>query len=208
MMVYEEFHVTVKGDAVRWPIYCANIGIKPLWIELNNFERQLMCATNKDPRVEWAGRTMLEYFERGGFQILRVKHERQVPRNRVWEFLPASVPMSLDLENPPRPVSTKVITPVYYECHVKLNGLFRPDFYMASRDLYREERWYVTRRQATPFDPETFRATVQSVLDASHWPAQIRSIEYEACLSDSHPELDAHWLKNQWLLLLTASKSW
>lgn len=161
----EEWHVTVEGvDAVTWANWCAESGIKPLYIELSNFERQLMCAAQDDP----SDMILLCTKEGGGLpgttKIVRVKHEV----SELWDDEVA----------------------VYYECHVKLDGPFRVDWPNASRDLYRDERWYRTRRSAAPFDPATFRDLARS----QSKPSVIAGMEYEACLSDTNPGLDSRWI--------------
>lgn len=68
-MRHEEWHVTVVGKTcpVDWYRWChEEAHIKPLYIELNNFERQLMCAASFDPR---------EAILNAGFKIIRIKHE-------------------------------------------------------------------------------------------------------------------------------------
>lgn len=195
-MIHEEYHVTVRGDAVRWWSVCQGIGIKPLWIELNNFERQLMCATEKDPHVNWAGVTMLEHFVHRGFEIVRVKHEKQVPPNRRVEFV-KSMPLVVFFDKapePPKPSLDHIIQPIYYECHLKFDGLFNPNLFMASRDLYRVDRWYVTKREPVPFDPATFQWHIEDLLRRYRWPAKCVEAEYEACVSDTNTELDARWV--------------
>src|SRR5688572_6411795 len=82
----QEFHVTVDGDPFKWRGLCASMNIKPLWIELNNFERQLMCAiTGADMLRECVTNVgpYVKDFERAGFQILRTKHEVEVPKIEV-----------------------------------------------------------------------------------------------------------------------------
>lgn len=69
-MRHQEWHVTVEGDPVRWHSLCERANIKPLYIELNNFERQLMCAAKQDPR-DFYFLTNPAF----GFTTVRVKHE-------------------------------------------------------------------------------------------------------------------------------------
>lgn len=162
----EEWHVTVAGvDPVIWATWCAESGIKPLYIELSNFERQLMCAAKTDP-TEMITDGIEE--DNGGLpsttRIVRVKHEA----SELWD---------------------DEVT-VYYECHVKLDGPFRVDWPNASRDLYREQRWYRTRRSLSPFDPDTFRDLAHS----QSKPSSVAGVEYEVCLSDTNPGLDSRWI--------------
>lgn len=163
-MRHEEFHVTVTGDPLQWRGFCAKQGIKPLWIELNNFNTQLMCAAAEDPSAAIAA---------AGWNIVRVKHEVQAPP-------------SVDISTHSEPV-------LYYECHVKFDGRFQPQFKMTSRDLFRMWpgdtcRWYATRRQESPFDPEGFAKFIGGMVAAN-----LVEYEYEACLRDTNPGLDARW---------------
>ena len=185
----QEWHITVNDyEPVRWHQWCTDQGIKPLFIELNNFERQLMCAISLkqyNALTQWDGGLnakygLVEAIELAGFSVLRVKYEVQ-PRaidvtthgdkEKVWH-------------RPP------VDNALYYECHIKLEGQFRPEFRMASRDLYRRHRWYVTHRQDGPFTPEKFVEIVERRI-ASRNP--IIEFEYEACLVDTNKGLDARW---------------
>lgn len=164
----QEFHVTVASDdACRWKKFCASYNaprraghLKPLWIELNNFERQLMYACSE----KVIGEVILAQF-----RIARVKHEVDV-------VFPED-------------------TPVYYECHVKLDGRFRADLPWSSRDLYRSNRWYLTHRADRPFSALDFLEEVKRMNRGrdGFGPSTIAGMEYEACLYDSNPSLDRYW---------------
>jgi hypothetical protein len=153
-----EWHVTVAPSScpVRWHRFCEQFGLKPLWIELNNFSRQLMCAAHQD---------VSEDCILAGFPVIRVKHEVSSPLH-----------------------GEEVL---YYECHVKLDGPFRPGAPKASRDLYRENRWYVTQRETKDFSPRPFVEWVRG--HPLSGELKVVAYEYEACLEDSNPELDARW---------------
>jgi hypothetical protein len=161
---HEEWHVTVKGDPIAWAAFCAENGIKPLHIELSNRETQLMCAASFDPRA--LIHEVLDENERQLFTIIRVKHE-------VSDLLDGEVAL-------------------YWEAHVKFNGPFRVDRKGTSRDLFRthQQRWYMTHRQATPFEAEAFAARAQMMSK----PSQFAECEYEACILDTNPALDGGWL--------------
>jgi len=109
-----------------------------------------------------------EQIKAGGFPIVRVKHEYQ-----------------------PSPLLEGVVK--YWECHCKFNGSFRPDLPMASRDLYRPGRWYVTQRSYQPFDPKAFAASVCETIGPLG--AQFQSFEYEACVQDTNEDLDKVWIQ-------------
>lgn len=186
----EEWHVTVEGDPSQWRGWCVCNNIKPLWIELNTFERQLMCAIpgSLGRQVEHGNevaRNIIEGIHRS-FNIVRVKHEVQ--------------PVKLDVSTHGEPdqfIETfGDITPVYYECHVKCDGPFRPAMQMASRDLFRESRWYITRRSPSPFNAREFVDMVRgwvALPDGWRGPSVVHSFEYEACVLDTNPNLDINW---------------
>lgn len=157
MSRHQEWHVTVAPDnVIVWNKFCRLWNIKPLYIELNNFNRQLMCAASFDP---------ITIIREGGYEIIRIKHE-------VSAVLPGD-------------------TTCYWECHVKLNGEFNADAPMASRDLYRQFRWYVTKREYAPFDAQDFaNYVIQSGIGCM---SDVAEFEYEACLLDTNPSLDAGW---------------
>lgn len=68
---HEEWHVTVDGvSPLAWETFCCLNGIKPLFIELNNFNTQLMCAAKVDPSNR---------IREDGINIVRIKHEVSVP---------------------------------------------------------------------------------------------------------------------------------
>lgn len=168
----QEWHVTVTGDPMQWHRFLSGIKgiVKPLWIELNNFERQLMCAsTVMNPS---------EIIMRRGFRIVRVKHEVEAPILDISTHSPSSL-------TPP------VEGALYYETHVKFNGRFLPHLPMASRDLYRADRWYLTHRSEQPFDHMDFVRWAQQIVVGSNTFA---GAEHEACLHDSNQELDARWV--------------
>lgn len=158
-MRHEEWHVTVAPDTdvVEWYLFCRAVGIKPLHIELNNFERQLMCAASFDP---------LTVILHAGFTVIRSKYE-------VSALLPGE-------------------TAMYWECHVKLDGPFMPALAGSSRDLYRQERWYSTRRSyVRPFLSSDWVLATRNAVDNRN---TIAGFEYEAAIFDSNPSLDARWL--------------
>jgi hypothetical protein len=182
-MRHEEWHVTVEGDQHAWRGYCTALGIKPLRIELNTFEVQLMCAIPGQWFIDAFGHgmdhqacitTLCGMFEQRHFRVVRVKHELQVA---AGEVLPAAL---------------------YYECHIKLDGPFDPCALLASRDLFRTERWYITRRAMDPFDPAVYVAG--AALGLRHFSsspcAKVIGHEYEACVLDTNPALDARWVRN------------
>jgi hypothetical protein len=62
-----EYHVTVVlTNPVSWWNFCMTHGIKPLYIELNNFRRQAMCGAKHDPS---------DLIRTTGWQIIREKIE-------------------------------------------------------------------------------------------------------------------------------------
>lgn len=184
-MHHEEYHITVGG--VNVPCFrrlCESIGVKPLWIELNTFERQLMCAAG--PRLGGPEAVTREFRQRG-YEILRVKHEVQPHKIDITTHGDAEKKW-LDV---PKPESV-----LYYECHAKFDGPFRPAMYMSSRDLLRSDRWYLTRRQPTPFDPQAWIdmvTTWAAMQDGWREPSRLAGWEYEAAILDTNPELDARW---------------
>jgi hypothetical protein len=155
MTRHEEWHVTVLGDPVLWGVFCSNNGIKPLYIELNNYERQLMCACRTDPT------DLIRKHPR--FTIIRRKHEV----NRLFEHE----------------------IPLYYEQHVKFDGRFDPSLPWSSRDLFRQRRWYLTKRWRSDFNPIYFADTAKEMATSS----KLAGWEYEICVEDTNPELDARW---------------
>lgn len=187
----EEWHITVSHDnpsaVSNWHQWCLNHGVKPLYIELANYERQLMLASGSELSPRGDQTTLLGQVERSGWKVQRVKHEVQAQRDVL------------------------VAGALYYECHVKLDGDFLPDvsdLYLhghtgTSRDLYRPNRWYVTQRSAEPFDPEEFERRVRTALAQElelrvqagvRVGARLAGSEYEACLVDTNRQLDARWL--------------
>lgn len=183
-----EHHITVAGDPLMWRGWCAAAGIKSLWIELNTFERQLMCAiTGSDLERECC--TIEAYIKDIGksFAIERIKHEVQ----------PELIDISTHCKEAYLSVPRVIDGAVYYECHVKLDGPFLPHVAGSSRDLFRDSRWYVTRRQPEPFNPEVFAHTVTKRVNTdTQWrgASRVHSFEYEACVRDTNPKLDQHWM--------------
>lgn len=81
--------------------------------------------------------------------------------------------------------------PFYYECHIKFQGgAFRPDRPGTSRDLYRTTRQYMTKREIAPFEVPAFIARARTMIKHS----EIAGVEYEICVLDTNPGLDAGWL--------------
>lgn len=173
--MHEEWHVTVKGDPFQWRGICAQLGIKPLWIELNNFERQLMSASGFNPLTitNVSGQSVIEA---AGFKVERIKHEVQ-PSDpaQLGRFGPDDV--------------------VYYECHIKLDGPFMPQLAMSSRDLFRDSRWYLTRRSAFSFEPSDFLRRVQQYLMRGQmYSGDIAGWEYEVAVMDTNRGIDHRWV--------------
>jgi hypothetical protein len=172
---HSEWHITVTGDPFQWQGFCASQGIKPLWIELNNFSTQLMCAANFNPT---------DAIQKAGWNIIRTKHEVSVDLIDVStvtkrQFVHGALPEE--------PV-------LYYECHVKFDGRFQPQYKMTSRDLFRArngaDRWYATKREEHPFDADAFANFIHKLNgERSH----LDSWEFEACLIDTNPGLDDRW---------------
>lgn len=184
---HEEYHVTVEGDPMYWPEVCSDLGIKPLWIELNTFERQLMCAAKPQPGGVLK---LAQRIESYGYKIVRMKDEIQPTRLDISTY--ASPCLFLDVPNP--------ADVIYYECHIKLDGPFRPAIRMSSRDLYRDDRWYITTRHEKPFEA-AFLAHLEAQVrqwvsypDAYRGSSVIAGIEYEAAVLDTNQALDAHWV--------------
>jgi hypothetical protein len=182
MQIHEEWHITVAGatadDVLRWRATCASLGVKALWIELSTFERQLMCASSYNCAQAITAR---------GWEIIRVKHEMQPTRLDVSTFEKPNTFLDVPQQY------------VYHECHVKLDGIFRANFPMASRDLLREHRWYATFRQVAPFDPSDFldRITRWALIpDGWRGVSSVAGYEYEAAILDTNPNLDQHWSAN------------
>jgi hypothetical protein len=187
-MRHQEYHITVTGDPFAWVRTCHELNIKPLWIELNNFERQLMCAIKLTREWEWTAEAWAACIEAHGFTVVRIKDE--------------IAPYKLDvtchgdddgkrwLEVPSRDKA------IYYECHAKFDGPFRPAWHMSSRDLLRPERWYATNRSEKPFDAKAWVEMVTqwaAMPDGWRGPSTLAGWEYEAAVLDTNPNLDAHW---------------
>lgn len=164
---HEEFHVTVDGvNPIAWFDFCTNQGVKPLYIELNTMGLQLMCGLEDEKAMDVFTELFGSEFPEG--KIVRVKHEVNVMN---------------DSERP-----------VYYECHVKIDGPMLINQPMASRDLYRANRWYLTRRSPNPFSAEDFFRSVQKRME-NRANQKVVEFEYEVCVSDSNPGLDAGWAR-------------
>lgn len=169
---HHEWHVTVTGgDPVSWHKLCTGLKIKPLYIELSNRMHQLMMATKLDPNkpVKEDGPTMLNIFEQRGFTPVRVKHE-------VSDLLEGEKAL-------------------YWEVHLKFDGLFRPDRSGASRDLFRvtgpfSGRWYLTVRAKEPFDPMKLVQHAATLGKGSTFAG----FEYEGALVDTNRDLDKGWV--------------
>lgn len=173
----EEWYVTVEGIfPVVWHRFCVGRKVKPLYIELSNGSLQLMCGLNRNPNASF-----LAAIGKAGGRIVRVKHEVQ-PGHPQFE----------------RPSGPSI---VYYECHVKIDGPYAddpqdlPSDMGISRDLFRPNRWYLTKRRPEPFDAANFAAGVKTFLS---WDltdrCRIVGVEYEACLTDTNKALDEGWL--------------
>jgi len=131
---------------------------------------QLMCAVGQDwftfKSANGVIDDLLTEITNAGFEVLRHKHE--VSEIREGE------------------------KPLYWECHVKIDGTFRTDFGQTSRDLFRKNRWYVTRRLQRRFDGEAFAELIRRRL-VGKADQQFDSYEYEACIVDTNPGLDRGW---------------
>lgn len=183
-MRHQEYHITVEGDPLAWVRTCHELNIKPLWIELNTFERQLMCAIKLSREWEWTAEAWAECITAHGFTVIRVKD--------------AVCPYKLDVStfDKPNQFLEMPTQALYYECHAKFDGPFRPSWHMSSRDLLREDRWYVTRRQPEPFAVKEWLDMVQRwafMSDGFRGPSCLAGWEYEAAVLDTNPKLDEHW---------------
>jgi len=184
-----EFHITVNGDPFQWRGWCIRNGIKPLWIELNNFNRQLMCAiTGDDMRQACIPQAMIDAGDvtpytrdivKAGFEILRVKHEVE----------PGRIDVTNHGDIAHKFIVRELRGACYYECHVKFDGPFKPFLPMTSRDLFRADRWYATFRAPQPFD---FAGFVHEMCAATP-DCTYAGFEFEACLHDSNVMLDKGW---------------
>lgn len=196
-----EYHITVEGDPVRWYDICEDMGIKPLWIELSTFERQLMCAITgddlKNSCVDSIEPFVTDIERRRRFKVIRIKHEVG-PRMVDVTTLSSPYPMYAPIDAPPADF-------IYAECHMKFDGEFRGDMQRVSRDLYRENRWYVTQRLPRNFDPSNFlystlhtlayeREYPRASLGGQYGLSTLAGWEFEYCLSDTNPKLDERWM--------------
>lgn len=163
---HEEFHATIEGiDPIIWHRICLDNGIKPLYIELSTRNLQIMCAMHADPRQPEGDLVPFEQaIKDEGGKIVRLKRE-------VSELAEGE-------------------TPIYYECHVKLDGPVRWDRRNVSRDLYRVDRWYVTKRSPSPFNAEEYVKLTAGMTKGS----KIAGFEYEICIEDTNPSLDLGWI--------------
>lgn len=159
----EEYHVTVEDiDPIDWYNFCHEQGVKPLFIELNTMGLQLMCAMDVDPDE------MINLLgtEHPNAKVVRVKHE---------------VNMMNEDERPK-----------YFEAHIKIDGPMIHTMPMASRDLYRATRWYLTKRSPNPFDAKSwFESVVRRMEPRGN--QKVVGYEYEVCVADSNPSIDAGW---------------
>lgn len=162
-----EYHVTVEGvEPLNWHAFCDEHGIKPLYIELSDCRIQLMCETTFDPTTgptedspSFTDAIMQEF---PSAAVVRIKHEVNVdsltPQDKV----------------------------LYYEVHCKFDGDMRADRRIASRDLYRRNRWYLTTRSSQPIDIEKIKTIAPGLGKGSKFV----EAEYEACIGDTNPGLD------------------
>lgn len=188
---HEEHHITVDPstvDPIRWHRLCVlAFNIKPLYIELNDHRTQLMCAV---PKADVSN--LLHLIARQDVKVVRVKHE-------VQELSPIDVTSHGGAD-------VMYITQHrgevirYFECHVKLDGPFCPELPGSSRDLYRVNRWYVTKRSRRPFDPLDFvhrveHAAALKARELGSWrqPSVVAAFEYEAAIIDTNPAIDDRW---------------
>jgi hypothetical protein len=163
---HEEWHVTVEGDPLAWATFCQEREAKPLYIELSDRRLQLLSALSFDPEEDTgAGCSFLDEATAAGFKVVRLKHE-------VSTLRPGEIAL-------------------YYEAHAKFDGPFRHDQRSSSRELYRGNRWYLTRREAEPFSLEQFEAATRLMSK----PSKFVGSEYEVCIFDSNPALDDGWLR-------------
>lgn len=107
--------------------------------------------------------------ERGRFKIIRIKHE-------VSELREGEVAL-------------------YYEAHLKFDGLYRADLATASRDLYRlGRRWYLTKRHPKkPIDLVDFGERGRIVAKGKE--NTLVGGEAEIVVLDTNPGLDTNWMK-------------
>lgn len=110
---------------------------------------------------------------RGRFKIIRRKHE-------VSELREGEVAL-------------------YYEAHLKFDGVYRADLTTASRDLYRstdpkQTRWYLTKRHPKkPIDLVDFGERGRIVSQGKG--SVMIGGEAEIVILDTNPGLDANWMR-------------
>lgn len=78
---------------------------------------------------------------------------------------------------------------VYYEAHVRFHGELRADLKLTSRDLYRHQRWYMTRRSPKEFDAKAFERLAAGLGKQS----RVLGSTYMVCIEDTNPSLDDGW---------------
>jgi len=163
----EEWHVTVAGDPIKWHAVCGLLNIKPLYIELNTFQRQLMCAAPFNP---------CERIMQMGIPITRVKHE-------VESLLPGEVALYWECH-------LKFNGPFQHGIFGSSRDLYRADrWYLTHRQETEFDHSVVDDLAAAV----TFHTT-HPTLAWHHHPSILAGFEYEACVLDSNPELDSEWL--------------
>ena len=166
MTRHEEWHVTVSADPVRWHVACLDMCIKPLYIELNNFERQLMCVAPFNP---------CERIMQRGIPIIRVKHE-------VSELAPDETACYWECH-------LKFNGPFQPGLPWSSRDLYRPArWYVTHRQAHPFTEEVVTRIRERVSD-----RTTHPTLGWHTGPSEFASYEYEACTLDSNPELDGRW---------------
>ena len=160
----EDWHITVEGVT---PIAWLNACAE--------YGVKPLMIELPDGRIQLMSETgldpapFLEMLTKAGVKVVRVKHE--VTALREGERA------------------------LYWEVHVKFDGPYRADRKGASRDLYRSlggvrGRWYLTRRSPVAFDATEYLDRAAMLGKGSLFVGA----EYEACLSDTNPALDADWL--------------
>lgn len=170
---HEEYHVTVDGiDPIAWHAFCSDQGVKPLYIELSTRNLQLMCALKSLPAEGASDAPTFSDFTdaiAASFPEVRIVREK----------------FEVNVMNQDE-------RPVYYECHVKIDGPMLFNFPMASRDLYRQARWYVSKRSRNPFDADAFYRQILKRFEGRA-NQKIVGYEYEVCVRDTNHALDAGW---------------
>jgi hypothetical protein len=185
--MFYEVHVTVDStDVERWEKLCANLGIKPLLIELacGTYRRQLMCAALHNGTGHTARRYadwLVESVHEAGFEILRVKLEQPLTDAQPGDII------------------------AYLETHLKLllvneeipllNQLAGNDLYI-SRSLLgstsNRSKWYLTQR-TYGIDPKQSELIFKATLSAIGTRLPIVKMEMEAVIFDTNPAVDSGW---------------